>query len=239
MHRRLHPQRKGFTLVEVMIATTIGVVGLSVAAGFIITASRLVYDSSKRMELNSKVRIFTDRFAKETIDANAFYVLQDFGALDGYADLIGENSESAAINKPVPSNESGDCVLLEYRDDPTDRSAITRLRVYYRDTQDIDAGAPIRIIDVPIASSMQHNSLNSIVNSSIPDLTLNHNTHPTLVHYQVFGIIPADSDDVQPIFFNHGGRAVSVNFRMQTTGTDTGPSKRSASAYNFTISPRR
>lgn len=231
--------RRGFTLVELMIAMTLGVIAIGMSTTFLVSASRIVYDSSKRLELNSKVRLFTDRFAKETIDANAFFVLRNYTGLNGSADLIGADSESDEINKPVVSGQSGDCIVLEYRDDPDRRSAVTRIRVYYRDTAVIADAAPIREVEAVIDTADQTKSLNEIVNDYIPDLASSHGANRALVSYQVHGIIPTDETDIQPIFFNHGGRAVSVNFRMQTTGTDTGPARRSASAYNFTISPRR
>jgi len=235
--RRTH--RRAFTLVELMIAMSIAVVAIGISAMFMTNASKMVYDSSKRLELNSKVRIFTDRFAKETIDANAFFVLQNYSGLDGSADLIGADSDSLAINRPVASGLSGDCIVLEYRDDPDSRSSITRVRIYYRDTLVVSEPAPIRQILITVPEDDQTGTLNDILNEHLADLPATHASHAPLVSYQVHGIIPTDESDIQPIFFNHAGRAVSVNFRMQTTGTDTGPARRSASAYNFTISPRR
>lgn len=241
MNRPIHPRtrrRRGFTLLEIMVATTIATVALSVGVGALISSSRMVYDSSRRLELNSKIRMFTDRFAKDTIDANAYFVMTSYASLDGSADLIGADEDSAEINKPLASGLSGDCVVLEYRDDPDRRSAITRLRVYFRDTLDADAGAPIRYLEVAIPEADQTLSLNELVNDHV-NLSDNRGSHPTLVSYNVSGIIPSDGSEVKPIFFNHNDRAVSVNFRMETEGTDNGPARRSASAYNFTISPRR
>lgn len=230
--KRAH-DRRGFTIVEIMVATAIAVTALSIAAGAMITSSRLVYDSSRRLELNSRVRLFTDRFAKDTIDANAFFILTSYEGLDGNADLIGADEDSAVVNQPLPSGSSGDCVVLEYRDDPDRRAAITRIRVYFRDTNVATQAAPIRYLEIAIPNAEQSRSLNDLVNEKI-DLSNDRATHPTLVSYSVSGIVPSDSSDVQPIFFNHNNRAVSVNFRMETSGA-----RRSASAYNFTISPRR
>lgn len=216
----------------------IATVALSIAAGAMISTSRMVYDSSRRLELNSKIRRFTDRFAKDTIDANAFFVMAGYTALDGNADLIGADEDSPAINKPLASGASGDCVVLEYRDDPDRRSAITRIRVYFRDTLDAGTAAPIRIVEVVVPEAEQTLSLNDLVNDYV-NLSNGRSSHPALVSYNVAGIIPADESEEKPIFFNHTGRAVAVNFRMETEGTAHGPARRSASAYNFTISPRR
>ena len=237
--RRRNRRTRGFTLTEIMVAMAIALVVVGLATTTMIHVSRAVYTSALRLELNSKIRFFTDRFAKETIDANAFFILRDYSALDGSVDLIGEDPDSAEINKPVGSSASGDCLVLEYRDNPDNRSAITRVRVYYRDTVDIDKAAAVRRIDIDVPSGSQSSSLNEIVNALVPDLPGSHASHAALVSYEVHGIVPTDETEVQPIFFNHAGRAVSVNFRMQTAGTDDGPSKKSASAYNFTISPRR
>jgi hypothetical protein len=151
-------------MVELMVAMAIGVVALGMAAGFMTHVSRAVYDSTKRLELNSKVRIFTGRFAKETIDANSFYILSNYTGLNGNADLIGEDPLSLAINKPVASGASGDCMILEYRDDPDNRSAITRIRVYYRDTTDVTVAAPVRHLEIAVPAVDQTKSLNEVLN---------------------------------------------------------------------------
>lgn len=237
--------RIGFTLTEVLVSAALSAVAVGMATVFLTSVLKTMYLDTKRGELNGELRMFTARLAKETIDANDLFVLTSYKSLDGYADLTGADGSSAPINVPLAGGESGDCLVLVYRDKPMSQQLITRIRVYFRESAVPEEKGVLRTVYVAsIPDSQQSKPLNTLINTLIPNLAINHASQEMFISYKVAGNdqLISGVPVAKAIFYNDQsgmGQAVSVNCRIEVNTPTTHGNTITASAFNFTISPRK
>ena len=129
-------KKKAFTLVEVLYATSIGMMVVIGVTSLFLTSLKSFYWSTNKCMINNDFRMFTMHLADEVRAANAAYVYESFSVAD---------RNSLADRKGV--NESGDCLVLIYTtphpnvDDPRH---VTDIVVYFRQAEEDGIGPVYR-----------------------------------------------------------------------------------------------
>ena len=91
--RRPHSSRTGFTLVEVMIASTIAVMALAGTMALLITALRYYSLGRDKVQMSYDIRMFTLELMKASRNAADFRIYDNFAsrtqqAADGVGDMV-------------------------------------------------------------------------------------------------------------------------------------------------------
>src|SRR5207244_4467436 len=117
--------RRGFTLVETLIASTIMGLAVTSIMGLFINMMKSYKYNAFRLSINRDVRTFTNEMTDTATFANYFVILADFST-----------RTTGAVGSEVLANmaegEAGDCLLLVYKDQ-TDDTKITKIIGYYHD----------------------------------------------------------------------------------------------------------
>ncbi len=223
---RLSPRsaarQRGFTLVEVLVATTI--MGIMVVAilGLFINLMKSYKYNTFRLSINRDVRTFTNELTDTATYANYYIILADFSTR-----TVGPvGSEVLAY---LGDGESGDCLLLVFKDD-TDDSKIQRLVGYYHDP-DSDGLGPVRKFDLRFSPTVASNTLWNIMPS-----TGTLHTNPDIISAGTVGRATGTSTSGK-LFYNFFNRSVMVKGQINYVSND-GLTRRAVSTYNFTVSPR-
>ena len=226
-----HTQRRGFTLVEIMLATTI--LGLVMAGimTFFLDSLRTTFITQQKLNINGDIRDVTNKLADEAREANYFamyssfypqYTSAPFGDFRSPAD--GFSAEDYRQRK----GNSGDFLLLVYTGidtSPNDNTPapIEKIIGYFRDGGSSDTEqAPVRRFEMSVPNGDQYDDLETLIPSSLLAAGF-----PTVINL-VTG--PADGD----LFYNIEDRSVLVNGKI-IHGNDA---KQVTGTYNFTVSPR-
>lgn len=258
MKLSLRPRRRrGFTMVEILIATTIfGLVAAGLVGVFIQALSVYYYDIGKLM-VNKDMRRFTQEMSENATYANYFRVFPSYNNLSRTVDTLINPSDpdqgftTAITDTSLNDGLSGDCLVLVYKD-PADDRKISRLIIYFRvpgsSTPNPSVGVrvtnkgAVRKLDLAITPSSTlpvYQLIPEISNPSIYPIVLEEVgvTSPPLV-----AAVPATSPPTyQPwgLFYNFYDRSIILKGELIHTGSQINAKNRSATnTYNFTISPR-
>ncbi len=106
--------RQGFTLIEIMVTTTIFVVVMGTAMSFLLNSSNTTAYNEGKLLINRDIRAFTSELSDRATFANFFEIYTSFT----------DRSEQNA-------GRSGDFLVLVYTE-PTDPSLYKRIIGYYR-----------------------------------------------------------------------------------------------------------
>lgn len=222
-------RRRGFTLIELMMSASLGLVVIFGASGFVMHTGRLVFVTGEKLRINDDVRDLTNQMTDVARDANHFLIFPDF---------------AADKNRPQYTGETGDMLVLVFQEEnyPNSPGAvrrITRVVGYYRDRDENNRG-PVRRFDSrqiwptgiphPTGSeatppTVQPLTIQQILNHA--DLTTKASEFPVVIQL-------ARGLANQSLFYNHLGRAVVVNAQIMRGSIV----KEVTDTYNFTISPR-
>lgn len=161
---------RGFTLVEAMYTLLIFGFVMTGLVQFMLSTSRMLYDSSIRMELDGDMRRFTQRIMEDAQTCDAFYLYKSFLASDRAAtdnsDRLGENTSGDFLlfvyTEPQPNTNSTVYItkLVGYfrkptsAADPATRGPICRFELNYQD-QTIPAATSVL---ETLVSSQNYNS---------------------------------------------------------------------------------
>src|SRR5258708_5180466 len=122
----------GFTLVELLIATTIlGLVTVGVLR-VVIEALKLTTHGTFRLETNADLRKLTDELDSNATRANYFLIFSDFSTT---TTSTGTTTSLANLS----AGSSGDFLLLVFKD-PADDTKVQQLIGYYRNPTTTLAG---------------------------------------------------------------------------------------------------
>lgn len=255
MRVRRHPRRRAaFTLVEILIATTIfAIISVGLTRLMIQLLSVYHYDTGKIL-VNRDIRKFTMEMTENATYANYFKIFPSYAsisrAIDTYANVADPEAgyTTAAAANYTPEGQSGDCLVLVYKD-PADDRIVSRLIIYYRvpgtTTPTPTAGAkvfnrgPLRKLEItpnsmlPILQlipEIPNPSANAAVLQSVgvqsPPLVVVPGSSPP--SFQSWGL-----------FYNFFDQSVILKGELIQTGSQLNTKNVSATnTYNFTISPR-
>ena len=116
MNLRRNDCCRGFTLVEMMITMTIGVMAIGMALSTFMFGLKTMYKDTQRLASNANLRSFTAQITKETLDASYFYLFDYYTRLDGsvnlttdYAALVIDDNTGTDYDKWA---SHGDCLVL-------------------------------------------------------------------------------------------------------------------------------
>ncbi len=219
-HRR---NRRGFTLVELMIAIAILMVGMFMALSFFSEMTESSFVSSQKNEINADIRKITQEMTVFAREANLAILYSSFDATDCDADddRLGESN-------------SGDFMLLVFQGDAEvdsdgrieKRRPIQRLIGYYRspaDPSDPASEGPVLKFDVGIPSADRFEDLEYLIQ--------NH-AGTSSTHDQVIELSEGLADG--RLFYNFWNKSVMINGKI----VHGNAAKRVTNTYNFTISTR-
>lgn len=227
-------RRRGFTLVEILVATTIfGLVTLGILRVFIQALNIYYYDTGKIL-VNKDIRKFTSDMTENATYSNYFRIYPAYTnltrSITGYADPSDPDAgfTTALADTSVSDGQSGDCLALVFKS-PTDDTKIAQIIVYYRaptNPSDPTSTGPVRkhVQDVPDAYA----------NKSVD---------------QLLGIVDPTQDDIVvelsrglatgKLFYNFKDRSIIVKGEIIHRGGMINSRNASATnTYNFTVSPR-
>jgi prepilin-type N-terminal cleavage/methylation domain-containing protein len=213
---------RGFTLVEILVATTILSLMVTAVLGLFVNLMKSYKYNTFRLSINRDVRTFTNELTDTATYANYYIILADFNTRTAGA----AGSEVLAY---LGDGESGDCLLLVFKDD-TDDTLIKRLVGYYHDPDDTGSG-PVRKFDLTFATPVSGSSLWTLM----PATSTLH-TNPDIISAGTIGRATGTTT-ASRLFYNFFNRSVMIKGQINYTSND-GLTRRAVSTYNFTVSPR-
>jgi prepilin-type N-terminal cleavage/methylation domain-containing protein len=214
--------RRGFSLTETMIATTIMGIAVTAILGLFINLMKSYKYNAFRLTINRDVRTFTNELTDTATYSNYFIVLPDFSTR-----TVG--ASGSEVLAWLGEGESGDCLLLIFKD-PADDTRIQRLVGYYHDP-DANGFGPIRKFDRTFSPSSTTTDLWTLM----PATTTLH-TNDDIISAGTVGNATGTTTSGR-LFYNLFNRSVMIKGQINYTSND-GLTRRAVSTYNFTVSPR-
>jgi type II secretory pathway pseudopilin PulG len=255
-------RRAGFTLVEVMISGTIGVLVVGMALGTFLVSMRTMYKDQQRLVSNASLRSFMAQISNETIDASYFYLFPYYTSLDGSVNLT---TDPSPLTQDFDSSTNifdrwvahGDCLVLVTKTSEFRSTDIRQIRIYYRVTTNqatVNAEAPLRYYETtdwgegtsgagnghPLSGlAAELNAINLNANPALAGSRLinarsigRRLPSSTTPPYSYYRMFSTDSSVATATM---GFIAINVEFVNGTNATNM----LSSSSFNYTISPRR
>lgn len=217
-----HAPERGFSLIEVMVATTILSIMVVAILGLFINLMKSYKYNTFRLSINKDVRTFTNELSDNATYANYYIILADFSTRT--TGPVG--SEVLAY---MGDGESGDCVLFVFKE-ATDDTKIKRIVGYYHDP-DADGVGPVRKFETTYATPVSGTTLWTLMPS-----TATLHTNQDVISAGTIGKATGTSTSGR-LFYNFFNRSVMVKGQITYTSND-GLTRRAVSTYNFTVSPR-
>ena len=245
--RKQGRSRPGFTLVELMIATTLLVVAIGMGTGLFIELMRSFWVSKQKNVINGEVRKMNSMMINEARQANEIIAYETF-AFDH------RNQQSDRLGP----TESGDLLILVFLNSPEDyalesltspgtaRRRIEKVVGYYRLAPEYDdyfAGAfegPLVRFERWVPATNQTDDLETIINNFCQDIESNPSSG--VEHTAVIGgggDTTTSMDYLEGLakgrlFYVYSNGSIMVNGKI----THGSQAKMVTNTYNFTISPR-
>jgi prepilin-type N-terminal cleavage/methylation domain-containing protein len=219
----------GFTLVELLVAMSIGVLVMGFAIVFFVDTLRLSLGITNNLDIENSIRRVTNELSADARNANSFVIYKTF--FDTGHEISGSfrypAGNALTSSYRIRAGNSGNCCIFVYNGEdltPLDLvpSPIERVVGYYLNNNSDGEGFEIRRFDVEIAASRQGLSIEEL----IPTVS-DSDEHTALVQ-SANGLISGD------LFYNLLGRSIIINSEIIYDL----PNKTSGGTYNFTVSPR-
>lgn len=259
----LRPRAAGFTLVEVMISGTIGVLVIGMALSTFLVGLRTMYKDNQRLASNAALRSFMAQISNETLDSSYFYLFPYYTSLDGSVNL---SSDPATLTQDFDSSNDiydrwvahGDCLVLITKSSEFRSTDIRQIRIYYRVTTSQatkNAEAALRYYEVDFGEGTSSTSNGHPLSGLATELNgINLNSNPSLSGSKLINSrskgrqVPApytgyNAGDCYPMFCTESPTQTPTNgFISINVEFINGNSQNyllSSSSFNYTISPRR
>lgn len=219
---------RAFSLIEVMIATTILTIMVMVVLSLFINMMKSYKYNTFRLSINKDVRTFTNELSDTATFANYFVILADFTTR-----TVGPSGSEVLAY--MGDGESGSCVLFVFKDQ-SDDSKIRKIIGYYHDPEtdeespDFGLG-PVRKFTSEFSPTVTGTQLWTI----LPNTSTLH-TNPDVISAGTIGRATGTTTSAR-LFYNFFNRSVMIKGQINYT-SDDGLTKRAVSTYNFTVSPR-
>jgi prepilin-type N-terminal cleavage/methylation domain-containing protein len=227
---KIRSRKRGFTLVEIMVAMSVLVMIMAVLLRtFIQALNTYTYDTAKIL-INHDIRRFTAEMTENATYANYFRIFPSYNNLNRTVDTLVNPSDpdqgytNALTDTSVADGGTGDCLVLAYKD-LNDDTKVSRIICYFRSPDSSGVG-PVRKFDLPITPS-----------SSLPIWQL----IPEINDPSIYPVVVELSRDIanQQLFYNFQDRAIIVNGQIvQRGGALNSIHFNATNTYNFTVSPR-
>jgi type II secretory pathway pseudopilin PulG len=227
---------RGFTLVEMIIASSITIAVFGALVPYMVRALKLFYADQLQLNLNADARNFRNLVFSDALKANMFFLYSDF------ASRSTGSGASAADAMLTGNGAAGDClVLISSSPDASNHgfAKASNITVYYRDVT--YATGPLHRVSVPIPSSanvyVTANPLNvyQIMNTYVPVSGLA--TNPTIIQV-TNGLVPG-TGTAQCLFYGYRNSNVNnASVMIQAQVTEKGNLQTIGNIFNFTVSPR-
>jgi len=251
--RARRSRRRGFTLMEMMIATAVTVLAMGMGTGLFIELMRSFWTSEKKNIINGEVRSMTAQMITEAREANEIFVYESFAH-----DHRNQSSDRHG------STESGDLMILVFYNSPeeyaqeslvspgTAKRRIERIVGYYRLPINQSTGLPDNSLyyntsfegplvrfESWIPASQQTEELETLINNYCQDEDEDPNGVP---HKAIIGEKEQNRSRYNyleglakgRLFYLYTENSIMVNGKINH-GSDA---KQVTNTYNFTISPR-
>jgi prepilin-type N-terminal cleavage/methylation domain-containing protein len=213
--------RRGFSLIEVMVATTILTLVVTAVLSLFINMMKSYTYNTFRLSINKDIRTFTNELTDNATYANYFVILSDFVSRTA-------GTSPGEVLAAMGDGESGDCVLLVFKH-PSDDTKVSRLIGYYHDPDGAGYG-PVRKFDRSFPSGTT-----AALWTLMPAESTLH-TNPDIISAGTVGRATGTSSSGR-LFYNFFNRSVMVKGQINYISND-GLTRRAVSTYNFTVSPR-
>ena len=135
-------RRRAFTLVEMLVATSVmAIVSVGMIRILIQVLNVYYYDTGKIL-VNKDIRKFTSEMTENATYANYFRIFPSYSNLSRTIDTYVNASDpdqgftTAIADTSVNDGLSGDCLVLVYKDATDDRK-IARLIAYFRRSESV------------------------------------------------------------------------------------------------------
>jgi prepilin-type N-terminal cleavage/methylation domain-containing protein len=223
-------RRAGMTLVEIMITSAImGILSIVLMKGFISGLNIYYYETGKIL-INKDIRKFTSEMTENATYSNFFIIYPSYTSLTRTSPTLVNPADpdqgytTAISSNQVADGQSGDCLVLAYKD-PTNDRLISRLMIYFR-SPDATGVGPVRRVDWPITPSSSANIYDLI--PPIPDPTI----YPVVVQLSV-GLANGK------LFYDFRDKAIIIKGQIiHQGGMINSAISTATNTYNFTVSPR-
>ncbi|WP_309385491.1 PilW family protein [Cerasicoccus frondis] len=234
MHLANHhqPRRRGLTLVELLMATSVLGLLMTGVSTFFIQNFRASFITQQKLEINRDFRSVTSEMSSEARQANSFVLYKSFFPLPKDFSPSGDfrsppNGVEATDYRQYADHEGDFVVFIYYGEDDNyydDTPApITRIIGYFRDDREVvGAEAPVLKFDLDIPKESQTKSIETLIPS----------VEEAKEFTQVISMVNGLANGF--LFYNIHGKSVLVNGKI-IHGNDA---KEVTGTYNFTISPR-
>jgi len=203
--------RKAYTLVEILIATSIfTLVGIGLIT-LVVSALKMYAFNAAQLSLVTDVRKVTSELAQHAEFANYFVILKDY-------DSRTVTESGVTRMDTISDGFSGDCLVLVYKD-PDDNTKINKVMGYYWVKGSGDDGVLYRF----------ENKISPSSSGNVWDLM------PGLDKKGTHRVVVDGVSRTSGLFYNFYNRSVMTNCRITQKATNH---KNATFTYNFTVSPR-
>lgn len=224
--------RNGFTLAEGLVALSISGVALSICAGFLVDAARMVFISEEKLNINGDIRDLTTELLNLGREADRFYIY------DSYSSDVYNPSSGVYGDARLGDGLSGDFLLLVYEGASTSAFSgypVTSLVGIYRDADSSNEG-PVKIWRLnTVSSSQEYLTPEEIMPTTFEVASLEGSVQSLSAPLTVDTIVElAEGQANGNLFYNFKDKSVMVNGKI-IHGNDA---KMITDTYNLTIKPR-
>ncbi len=246
-HARRHP-RKGFTLAEMVTATTIFALLMGMIVQFNQQTFKSMFVSEQKCLINNDMRTLTSQMTLDARDANFFVMYANYTA-----------SVRSTPSQELLQGNSGDfLVLVSYGDPPNPTKfnirPVSEIIGYYRapyqasqlSVDPITSAAanvmPVRRFDITVGHGLSANMyLLAAGSSDLPaggtattlEALLPSDSAATIASHKIVVQLAQGLDDGL-LFHNFWGKSVMINGKIMHGNNDVS----ATDTYNFTVSPR-
>lgn len=236
---RRRPGRRGFTLVEMLIATSVmAIVSVGMLRVFVQALNVYSYDTGKLL-VNKDIRKFTAEMTENATYSNYFRIFPSHTNLTRTVDTYivptdpDEGYVQAIADTTVNTGESGDCLVLVYKNKDDDRN-IEQLLIYFRVPGPNDAAGnptpgPVRFAKVPVDP----------LSGGLPIWQLIPSPPSKLVGMSSVVVELSNGLADGKLFYNFFDKSIIVKGAILHRGGMVNTRNATATnTYNFTVSPR-
>jgi len=232
---RLHPRApkflRGFTLVEILVTSSVMAIIMAVLMRGFIQGLNIYYYETGKILVNKDIRKFTSEMTEYATYANYFKIFPAYTNLSRSVDTLVNSADpdqgftTAMTDTSVNDGLSGDCLVLVYKDATDDRK-VARIIGYFRAPDATTGVGPVRRFDLPITPS-----------SALPIWQLIPEISDPTIYPQVVELSRGLATG--KLFYNFYDRAIIVKGEIiHRGGMRNSRNATATNTYNFTVSPR-
>ncbi len=203
--KEMRNAKHGYTLVEVMIATSLFTLVMGLALSFLLNVKNTAIETESKLLISHDIRRFTNELADNVTQSSRHYIFPSY------------TERSARVS----SGESGDMLVLIYTDGPGSSDAI-RIAGYYRDGTPETEG-PVKRFDIPLDPPQSVKRMNQVIDL-LPPVSAKGS------HREIIELSRGLSDG--QLFNNFHANAIAIQGEIIHQGR---VAQQTTNTYNFTV----